>query len=90
MTQTNRNKVFKAWLKCKVTPCRNKNNCEVEVKGLDNKTVKHIICTDRIHKSNKYILVIVFKDKDGYWIRFPTTSPYRPFRVPKNKLRKVR
>ena len=86
----NRSRVLKAWLRCKVNPCKNKNHCEIEVSGLDNKTVKHIVSKDKISESGKAVLVVVFRDKDGYWIRFPTTGPYRPFRVRRKQLKKAR
>ena len=60
----------------------------VSVDGVDGSVV-HSVPADRVHSTGKAVLVSVFKDADGLWIRFPTMAPYKPFRVSKDQLRKL-
>lgn len=88
----NKTRVMKAWLKCDtIGPGRYKGDRQVVVTGVDGKTVTHYIPVGHVHPrvKLKMILVYVFKDKDGWWIRFPVEAAYKPFRVERNKLRKA-
>jgi hypothetical protein len=87
--------VFKAWLKCKCSSGRAKGEAKVTVSSdvhfEDDRvhTVSYYVSENRIHESHKAVLVLVFKDKQGLWVRFPTDSMYKPFRVAKNQLKKA-
>lgn len=83
------NKTLMAWLKCKVSQGKSKLDRMISVTGVGGKKVEHQVPADRVHPKNTAVLVMVFKDKDGYWVRFPSSGPYSPFRVEKDQLRKA-
>lgn len=83
-------RVMKAWLKCKIQNNKSKSDVNVRVIGADGQEVNHSIPKDRIHPTQSAVLVMVFKDSAGFWIRFPTSGPYKPFRVTKEQLRKAK
>lgn len=89
---TNKTRVMKAWLKCdSIGTGRYKGDRQVIVSDVNGDTVTHQIPVGHVHpkESLKMILVCVFKDKDGWWIRFPVDAPYKPFRVERSQLRKA-
>lgn len=82
-------KVMRAWLKCELSKGRSKLETVVTVTGADGKKAEHSVPIDRIHPTGKAVLVMIFHDSQGFWVRFPTSSPYKPFRVTKDQLRKA-
>ncbi len=86
---------LKAWLKCTVIDGKTKQDSKITVESTvhnDDKTphsVSYYVPKDRIHPSGAAVLVVVFRDHQGFWVRFPTNSPYKPFRVAKSQLRKA-
>lgn len=88
----NKTKIMRAWLKCdSITQGRFKGDRQVVVTGADGNSVTHQIPVGHVHPREQLqmILVCVFKDNDGWWVRFPVDSPYKPFRVERSKLRKA-
>lgn len=82
-------KVMKAWFVCdSVRQGKAKNDVEIMVTSADKVTVKHFVPHGRIHKNGKMVAVLVFRDKQGYWVRFPSDSRYKPFRANKCQLKK--
>lgn len=89
---TNRTRVMKAWLKCdSIGPGRYKGDRQIVVTGVNDESVTHQIPAGHVHPNDKLkmILVCVFKDRDGWWIRFPVDAAYKPFRVERDQLRKA-
>jgi len=85
-----KNRVMRAWLRCdNIKAGRFKNDKEVTVNGADGDEVSHQVPKDRIHPRKSAVLVSVFRDSKGFWVRFPTNAPYKPFRVTREQLRKA-
>jgi hypothetical protein len=83
-----RSKVLKAWLKCQVEDGRTRYDAVVMAKDVAGNVVQHVVPKEKIHPTRKAVAVVVFRDKDGFWVRFPSNSAYKPFRVDKKQLRK--
>ena len=89
---TNRTRVMKAWLTCdSIGPGRYKGGRQIIVTGANDESVTHQIPVGHVHPNDKLkmILVCVFKDRHGWWIRFPVDAAYKPFRVARSQLRKA-
>lgn len=86
---------LRAWLKCKVGAGKTKQDARVTVISTvhfedgSEHSVTYYVPKDRIHPTKEAVLVLVFRDHQGFWVRFPTNSPYKPFRVAKEQLRKA-